>query len=183
MSLCLLKSGVLPHGAVLLLLIRINSIVMKLSALPLLAATGVLAGTWNNVARAIPLVQDGKPTAKIYLAPKSSPTLSTAASELNYHLEKMSGAKLEIVEIEDAAQIKAPAIVLGELAEKLGAKPEKKQRIEGRFSASHEKQFIAYRRAKRRRGFVRRGCSVGAARLRMGDAGRNRRSHSAKENG
>ena len=91
----------------------------------------------TTLARAATLVKDGATTAKIYVAPfpKTDPkarrpvpesALATASRELQYHLQKMSGATLEIVETEDAAQVKAPAIVLGELAVKLGATPEKK---------------------------------------------------------
>ena len=80
----------------------------------------------------VSLVKDGKPLAKIYVsvptpdAPKTADTsLATAASELNYHLQKMSGATLEVVETTDAATIKGPAIVLGDLAVKMGATPQK----------------------------------------------------------
>ncbi|HVF09367.1 MAG TPA: DUF4838 domain-containing protein, partial [Abditibacteriaceae bacterium] len=49
----------------------------------------------------------------------------TAVRELNYHLQKMSGTALEVVATEDPAAIQGPAIVLGEVAVKLGAQPQK----------------------------------------------------------
>lgn len=81
------------------------------------------------------LVRNGQATAKIYVFPSGeapSPNvkpentpLMSAARELNYHLQKMSGATLETVEATDAAAIKGPAIVLGEMAVKMGAVPQK----------------------------------------------------------
>ena len=47
------------------------------------------------------------------------------AQDLNYHLQKMSGAKLEVVELEDGNKIGKPAIVLGDHAFQLGAQPQK----------------------------------------------------------
>jgi hypothetical protein len=90
-----------------------------------------------HAAHAMTLVKDGAPVAKIYVTPLLKPdpkvrnpasesSLSTAVRELNYHLQKMSGATLQIVETEDVQQVKAPAIVLGDLAVKLGAVPQKK---------------------------------------------------------
>src|SRR5688572_28764662 len=89
----------------------------------------------------VPLLSDGKPMAKIYVSPlpvvdpqKPQPetSLQDAVRELNYHLQKMSGASLEVVQIEDAAQVKGPAIVLGSLPVKLGATPQKKsESLEG----------------------------------------------------
>ena len=80
----------------------------------------------------VSLVRDGKAVAKIYVSPVAAdapktpePPIATAARELNYHLQKMSGATLEIVETTDAASIKGPSIVLGDLAVKLGATPRK----------------------------------------------------------
>jgi len=82
----------------------------------------------------VPLLRDGRPLAKIYLAPQppldpkkpaSESALQGVVRDLNYHLQKMSGAGLEVVETADPAQIKAPAVVLGELAVKLGATPQK----------------------------------------------------------
>lgn len=50
--------------------------------------------------------------------------LVEAVKELNYHFEKMSGTTLEVVENAKVGDVKAPAIVLGELATELGAKPD-----------------------------------------------------------
>jgi len=87
-------------------------------------------------AQAVTLVKDGTAVAKVYISPLPKPdlkarrpqpeaALATAVRELNYHLEKMSGAKLEIIETDDVRNVKAPAIVLGDLAVKLGAAPQK----------------------------------------------------------
>jgi hypothetical protein len=86
---------------------------------------------------ALTLAKDGAPVAKIYVSPLPKPDpkarkpapesgLATAVRELNYHLQKMSGATLQVVGTDDVRQIKAPAIVLGDLAVKLGAVPQKK---------------------------------------------------------
>jgi hypothetical protein len=48
-------------------------------------------------AGAVTLVEDGKPKAEIVLAADASPSVRTAASELQRHLEKISGAQLPIV--------------------------------------------------------------------------------------
>jgi hypothetical protein len=91
---------------------------------------------FTYLSEAMTLVKNGAPQAKIYVAPLPQPDpkarrgepesgLATAVRELNYHLQKMSGASLEVVETTDAAQVKAPAIVLGELAVQLGATPQK----------------------------------------------------------
>ena len=90
----------------------------------------------------VTLVKDGKPVAKLYLtgpldapAPavparkKAAPPPQTVAremaDELNLHLGKMSGATLDVVVTDDPAQVKAPAIVLGPLAVRMGAVPQK----------------------------------------------------------
>jgi hypothetical protein len=105
-----------------------------------LAAT-VGAGT---VRGDVTLVRDGKPMARIYITvPAAAPEapvqkgkvtpkriqvdtpLADAATEINYHLKKMSGAELEVVSNAAPADIKGPAIVLGDLAVKLGAEPQK----------------------------------------------------------
>jgi len=88
----------------------------------------------------VSLVQDGKTAARIVVsaeqntaldadAQKQQPALatamSTAAGELQYHLRKMSGAELAIVTAAAPAEVKGPAIVLGSLAVKMGAAPQK----------------------------------------------------------
>ena len=67
------------------------------------------------------LVRDGRPVARIYFAP--SDRLETAAEELNDHLGKMSGATLEVVRTADPRAVKGPAVVLGDLATRMGAAP------------------------------------------------------------
>jgi hypothetical protein len=85
------------------------------------------------------LVKEGKALAKIYISghlkmPEKIERQMEfsqceemykylAVKDLNYHLEKMSGTGLEIVQTENPAEVKAPAIVLGTLAVKMGAKP------------------------------------------------------------
>lgn len=72
------------------------------------------------------VVQDG--TAKvsgIYIAKLAADSPARfAARDLSEAIEKMSGAKVEVKEVEDAASIPSgPAIILGDLAIKLGAEP------------------------------------------------------------
>ena len=104
------------------------------------ALGAALLVTSTAYAQAVTLVKDGKATATIYVeGPIESPEASgrwkvrnpstpeqyraVAVSELVYHIEKMSGAKLEVVEAADASKLPAPAIVLGSLAVKMGAAP------------------------------------------------------------
>jgi hypothetical protein len=95
----------------------------------------------KSVSADVPLVKNGQPLATIYSPvvplpeaekPKykrgkllPEPKLATAVGELNYHLQKMTGAALPVVKIEDGIAIKGPAIVLGAAAIKLGAVPQK----------------------------------------------------------
>ena len=88
-----------------------------------------------------PLFRDGQPLATIYSPVVPLPTaemprdkrgqllpepqLAIAIRELNYHLQKMTGAVLPVVKTGDVAAVKGPAIVLGELATKQGAQPQK----------------------------------------------------------
>ncbi|WP_129793628.1 DUF4838 domain-containing protein [Sphingosinicella sp. CPCC 101087] len=51
------------------------------------------------------------------------PDEASAASELNYHLSAMTGAQLEVIETGAPEEVVAPAIVLGRLANELGARP------------------------------------------------------------
>lgn len=87
------------------------------------------------------LVRDGAPAGQIFIAPQVpgietndrvrtiariyAEARATALRDLNYHLRKMSGVELPIVEVNDPAAVAAPAIVLGDLAVRLGAAPEK----------------------------------------------------------
>jgi hypothetical protein len=101
---------------------------------PILAIAGLtacsLAATpaWAEVV----LVRDGKPVAKLYADPApaggtndATRDLDLAIREINYHLEKMAGVGLEVVRTDDPAAVSGPALVLGELAVKMGAKPQK----------------------------------------------------------
>ncbi|CAN5460109.1 hypothetical protein BH09VER1_BH09VER1_25390 [soil metagenome] len=82
------------------------------------------------------LFKEGQPLAKIYVSPedakpvdvvvKKKPAtepnaLSKAIEDLNYHFEKMTGKRLEVVQEADPSKVTQPALVLGHLAEKLGA--------------------------------------------------------------
>jgi len=98
----------------------------------ILAGLVTVAGLGAATRADVPLVRDGKPVAKIYFAPAPAgvpgsvdPSIANAVRELNYHLQKMSGTALETVETADAAAVKGPAIVLGDLAVKMGATPQK----------------------------------------------------------
>lgn len=98
--------------------------------------------TGNCFAAGVELVRNGKPRATIYVAgpleadppPKrrrgvpfdyEMQARTRAVRDLNYHLEKMSGASLPVVLLTADGKIKGPAIILGQLAAKLGAKPTK----------------------------------------------------------
>jgi len=98
-------------------------------------------------AHGVMLVKDGKPLARIYVPVSlameeltvaqvralpemdrerraNTQALADAVRELNYHIEKMSGTPLEVVESAGADAVKGPAIVLDSLARELGAQPE-----------------------------------------------------------
>jgi hypothetical protein len=108
-----------------------------------LAVAGCLAAllcaTLGAEAAGVTVVRDGRALAKIYMrgplmpadatAPRGGWSPAEAAAvlrneavrDLQYHLQKMSGAVLEIVAIDNPAQAAGPAIVFGDLAAKLGA--------------------------------------------------------------
>ncbi len=88
----------------------------------------------------VPFVSDGVATAKIYVSaadlrketegaypPLEIPYIRLAVEDLNYHLQRMSGVSLQVVETDDEKSIEGTALVLGTLAEKLGCtvKPSK----------------------------------------------------------
>ena len=89
----------------------------------------------------VTLVRDGKPVGRIYFTPapavaadpkvkgarhaQVADPIGEAVADLNYHFRKMSGGELEVVQTDQPDAVKGPAIVLGDLAVKLGAKPEK----------------------------------------------------------
>lgn len=107
-----------------------------------LALGGLLAMTPLCGAAETPLIRNGEAVARIYHAPLGQSTnvtlrdfsrnmdmtkrgqalLAIAVHDLKYHLEKMSGATVELVAVEDPATIKAPALVIGVPAMALGAK-------------------------------------------------------------
>ncbi len=84
-------------------------------------------------------IRNGKALGKIYIqgpTPLEMPVLKRgvapdlalqarvhAVQELQYHLEKMTGVRPEVVVVEDGGAIGQPAIVLGQLAVELGAVP------------------------------------------------------------
>lgn len=95
-------------------------------------------------------IRDGNPVAKLYHAPlpqeadsrvfdpkvnvakafaalpaaaQDAKCLANAIDDLQYHLKKMSGATLEVVVTDDPQAVQAPAIVVGALADRLGASP------------------------------------------------------------
>ena len=89
-----------------------------------------VAGLLGSVAGAsradVTVVQDE--TAKvsgIYVGKQAAGSPAHfAARDLSYAIERMSGAKVEVKEVEEVSQIPAgPAIVLGDLAAQLGAQP------------------------------------------------------------
>jgi len=80
-------------------------------------------------AHALDLVKDSKAVSKIYLDPadlaedgEKNP-LRLAVEDLNYHLQKISGASLEVVQAGSPDKISGPALALGSLAAKAGAAP------------------------------------------------------------
>jgi hypothetical protein len=97
---------------------------------------GIVLGMSSATGRAaVALVKEGKPLAKIYIQSKaaddghsldSALTPREMADDFNSHLKEMSGAQLEVVTTDDASAVKGPAVVLGDLAVKLGAMPQKK---------------------------------------------------------
>lgn len=97
----------------------------------------------------VTIAKDGKAVAKIYVnGPLVAPEMSRgelnklssddktarkmievrgfAIEDLKYHIKKMSGAELEVVETDKPADVKGPAIVFGDLAIAMGAKAKDK---------------------------------------------------------
>lgn len=105
------------------------------------AAAVLAAGT---LAAEVVLIGDGRPLARIYHAPLSqdgawtgtkelgkqsipeldAKALAMAITDLNYHFKVMSGAELEVVVTDDPKAVQGPAIVIGALANALGAQPD-----------------------------------------------------------
>ncbi|HYG26430.1 MAG TPA: DUF4838 domain-containing protein [Caulobacteraceae bacterium] len=63
------------------------------------------------------------PVERIYLSPSAGPQVVTAAEELDYHLGKI-GAAPQLVRTDDPSAVDGPAVVLGELALRMGAVPQ-----------------------------------------------------------
>ncbi|MHB9106420.1 MAG: DUF4838 domain-containing protein [Armatimonadota bacterium] len=80
--------------------------------------------------QALTLIENGQPSAKIYLQADAPKDVQDAAAELSRVLQIMSGAKLEVVAVADAGAVEkaAPGIVLGALAEGLGVKMTRQSR-------------------------------------------------------
>jgi hypothetical protein len=64
-------------------------------------------------AGALPLVEDGKPRAVIVIPAEPFPVAEHAAKELAYHVEKASGAKLEIRREPTTGAVPGPALYVG----------------------------------------------------------------------
>lgn len=97
----------------------------------------------ENNTQSVEIIRDNIPLAKIYHAPLSydgewndmnefehfsvsemdEKALAIAIKDLNYHFQQMSGARLEIALTDNPEDIKPPAIVIGALANKMGASP------------------------------------------------------------
>ncbi len=108
-----------------------------------------VAITAATTVSAVELVKASKATAKIYLESldkkntllqerelnkfsikrQQEHLLAMAVRDLNYHLKKMSGAELEVVITNDPKKIKTPAVVIGSLANQLGARPSLKSEL------------------------------------------------------
>ena len=55
----------------------------------------------------VDLVKDGQPLAEIVIAEEATPSVKTAAAEFQKHLQKISGAKLNIVNISEIIMCKS----------------------------------------------------------------------------
>ena len=63
---------------------------------------------------AVPLVDDGVPVAVIALPANAKPIAAYAAAELAYHIEKASGARLDILNEPLAQSLDRPTIYKGQ---------------------------------------------------------------------
>ena len=97
---------------------RKDSLTSHLRVLGCLAATIVGAATlWTGPACSaeesrLVLVREGRPEAAIVLATRATQAAQLAAYELQYHLEKISGARVPIVT--DTAEVEEPRILVGQ---------------------------------------------------------------------
>lgn len=71
------------------------------------------------------MTTQGGPIERVYVSPGAGEPVRTAIEELDYHLKKVGGRALSVVETDDPMRVKGPAIVLGELAVRMGAEPQK----------------------------------------------------------
>lgn len=112
---------------------------LSFSHLAVIGCLGVLLCALGAQAAGVTIIKNGQSLAKIYLRGPLMPAdakpprggwpaeqaaavqRSEAVRDLQYHLQKMSGATLEIVTVDDPVGIKEPAIIFGDLAVKLGA--------------------------------------------------------------
>ena len=97
---------------------RKDSLTSHLRVLGCLAATIVGAATlWTGPACSaeesrLVLVREGRPEAAIVLATRATQAAQLAAYELQYHLEKISSARVPIVT--DATEVEGPRILVGQ---------------------------------------------------------------------
>ncbi len=87
---------------------------MRVSYVALMTLVVVLACTAVAQGAPLTLVQDGEATASIVLAAEPTRAAQFAAAELQYHLQKMTGATVPI--IKDDAEAPGTAILVGESA-------------------------------------------------------------------
>ena len=111
---------------------------------------GVMA---KNPEKTVTLIDKSKPTAVIYInwSPEKAKELALTKKnisitnrylnkcrlrmieDLNYHLNKMSGTELKVIVTDSPEKIITPALVLGELAVKMGAVPKGKTETKESF--------------------------------------------------
>jgi hypothetical protein len=84
-------------------------------------AAALLMGGILTAQAEVTLIKNGQARARIYAAAGQA----QAAGELNYHLQCMAGAALEVVSNAPAGASKGPAIILGQAAVDLGSAPQK----------------------------------------------------------
>jgi hypothetical protein len=123
----------------------VNHLIKRTLSILTLTAAALSVGLSSRLALAdVTLVDKGQPQAKIYVTgPITVPDLkakelaaltdeqkierSQAASraeliaDLNYHIKKMAGFELPVVLTDDPAKVTGPALVIGALANKMGA--------------------------------------------------------------
>jgi len=87
---------------------------VKTRAALLFAILMLLAAASVGHAAAFPLTRNGKPAATIVIAAKPTVAARFAAAELQYHVQKITGATLPIVS--EDAKVSGPRILVGESA-------------------------------------------------------------------